>query len=148
VSLPETPAIDWQIEALVGQLAGLLPFLVIIDQVPERDVIAALHQEQTAGAQGVADAKGEGDFPDGAVEFAACFKWGRQSAGTKPCGYLSSARRLCRHPVPAGSRWPGQRLAAAAAGMARAKKAGRYWRKRDVARRQNGSSDRAFSNRL
>ena len=60
-----------QIEALVGLLASLLPFPVIIDQVPERDVIAALRQEQTAGTQGVAHREGEGDFPDGAVEFAA-----------------------------------------------------------------------------
>ena len=51
------PPVGWQIEALVRLLAILLPFPIIIDQVPERDVIAALHQEQTAGTQGVAHHK-------------------------------------------------------------------------------------------
>ena len=84
------PPIGWQIEALVGLFAGLLPFPVIIDQVPERDVIAALRQEQTAGAQGVADREGEGDFPDGAVEFAACYQMGT------PVRLHEAVRIICR----------------------------------------------------
>ena len=39
-------------------------------------MIAALRQEQAAGAQSVADRKGEGDFPDTAVELAVCDQMG------------------------------------------------------------------------
>jgi len=63
--------IGWQVEALVGLLTGLLPASVIINQVPERDVVAALRQEQAAGAERVADGESERDLPDGTVEFAA-----------------------------------------------------------------------------
>ena len=65
-----------QIEALVGLLAGLLPAPVIIDQVPERDVVAAVRQEQAAGAERVADREGERDLPDGAVELAVADQMG------------------------------------------------------------------------
>src|SRR4051794_20289521 len=59
-----------QIEALVGLVAGLLPVPVVVEQIPEGDVVAALRQEQAAGAQGVADRERERGFPDGAVELA------------------------------------------------------------------------------
>ena len=74
----------------------LLPFPIIIDQVPERDVIAALHQEQTAGTQGVAHHKGEGDFPDGPAEFAA-----GDQVGTPVRRY--EAMRIIRRQHAAGS---------------------------------------------
>ena len=99
--------VDRQIEALVGLFAGLLPFPVVIDQVPERDVIAALRQEQTAGTQGVADRESEGDFPDGAVEFAAGDQMGT------PVRLHEAVRIICRQRAAsagitgrAGSRWP------------------------------------------
>src|SRR5271157_3203591 len=41
--------VGWQIKALIGLLAGLAPVAVIIDQVPEGDVVAALGQVQAAG---------------------------------------------------------------------------------------------------
>src|SRR4051812_27272424 len=59
-----------QIEALVGLVAGLLPVPVVVEQIPEGDVVAALRQEQAAGAQGVADRERERGLPDGAVELA------------------------------------------------------------------------------
>ena len=79
-----------QIETPVGLFAGLLPIPVVIDQVPERDVIAALRQEQTAGAQGVANREGERDFPDGAVQFAV-----RDQMGT-PIRLHEAVRIICR----------------------------------------------------
>ncbi len=39
-------------------------------------MIAALYQKQAASAQGVAHRKGEGDFPNPAVELAACDQMG------------------------------------------------------------------------
>jgi len=57
--------VGWQVEALVGLLTGLLPAPVVIDQVPERDVVAAVRQEQAAGLERVADGEGERDLPDG-----------------------------------------------------------------------------------
>ena len=64
-------SISGQVEALVSLRARLRPAPVIIDQVPERDVIAALRQEQATGAQRVANGKSQGDFPDSSVEFVA-----------------------------------------------------------------------------
>ena len=100
-------SVDRQIEALVGLFAGLLPVPVIIDQVPERDVVAALRQEQTAGAQGVAHREGEGDFPDGAVEFAAGDQMGTPVRLHEAVRIIRRQRaRVCRHRGRAGSRWP------------------------------------------
>jgi hypothetical protein len=43
--------VDRQIEALIGLFACLLPIAVVIDQVPERDVVAAWRQHQTPSAR-------------------------------------------------------------------------------------------------
>jgi hypothetical protein len=62
--------VDRQVEAPICLFAGLLPVLVVVDEVPERDVVAAMRQEQAARAKRVADRKRERDLPDGAVELA------------------------------------------------------------------------------
>ena len=72
-AVEEDLAVRRQVEAPVGLIACFFPAPVVIDQVPERDVVAALCQEQPAGAQRVADGEGQGDLPDGTVELAACF---------------------------------------------------------------------------
>ena len=64
-------SVNRQVETLVGLFTGLLPLRLIVNQVPEGYVVAALRQEQAAGAQRVTDREGERDFPDGAVQFAA-----------------------------------------------------------------------------
>jgi hypothetical protein len=64
-------------------------------------VIAALHQEQTAGTQGVAHCEGEGNFPDGAVEFAASDQMGA------PVRLHEAMRIICRqHVASAGIQSP------------------------------------------
>jgi len=63
--------VEGQRQALVRRLLVLPPVLVVVDQVPERDMLAALRQEQAAGAQCVANGKGERDFPDATVELLA-----------------------------------------------------------------------------
>jgi len=131
-----------QSEALVGLLAGLLPFPVIIDQVPEGDVIAALHQEQTAGAQGVAHREGEGDFPDGTVEMfdglairdpLAVLAF-RDQMGT-PVRLHEAVRIIRRQRVPGAGiqgthNLDGLKYCFAAGGGLewQGKEAGRYWR--------------------
>ena len=69
-------SVDRQVEALVGLFARLLPAPIVIDQVPERDVVATFRQEKTARTQGIAYRESEGDFPDAAVEFSACDQMG------------------------------------------------------------------------
>ena len=63
--------VNRQVKTLVGLFTGLLPLRLIVNQVPEGYVVAALRQEQAAGAERVTDRKGERDFPDGAIQFAA-----------------------------------------------------------------------------
>ena len=85
-----------QAEVLVGLCAARLPAAVIMDQAPERDVIAALHEEQTAGAQGLTYREGERDLPDVAVEFDV-----RDEVG--PPVRLNETVRISRREWPAYS---------------------------------------------
>ena len=83
-----------QVEAPVGLLAGLLPAPVIVDQVPKRDVVAAVRQEQAARPERVADRKGERDLPDGAVERAVADEIGppvRLDEAMRVVGYERAA---------------------------------------------------------
>ena len=67
-----------------------------MDQAPEGDVIAALREEQTAGAQGLTHCEGERDLPDMAVEFAV-----RDEVGSPV--RLNEAVRISRREWPACS---------------------------------------------
>ena len=58
----EDLSVDRKVEALVGLFASLLPAPIVIDQIPERDVVATLRQEKTARPQGIACRESEGDF--------------------------------------------------------------------------------------
>jgi len=121
--------IGWQTEVLVGLCTPHLPASVIMDQVPEGDVIAALREEQTAGAQGFPHGEGEGDLPDMTVEFTVRDEVGppvrlneavRVSRRERPRVPTSSARRMsiaCSNGSLPAAAWNGK-----------VRKLGRYWR--------------------
>ena len=79
---------------------------IIIDQVPERDVVAALCQEHAAGAEGVAYGECKGDFPYPAVELAAGDQMGANQSARSHADHRSSVLLGCRHPGRDESRWP------------------------------------------
>ena len=60
--------IERQAEAGVRLGSLLAPAAVAVDQVPERDMLAAFGQEQVAGPQRVAKRQGQRDLPDPAVD--------------------------------------------------------------------------------
>jgi hypothetical protein len=45
-------------------VAFFLPAGLVIDQVPERDVVSTVDQVEIASPEGITDRKGEREFPD------------------------------------------------------------------------------------
>jgi hypothetical protein len=70
-----------QVEPAVRLSPALPPAPVVVDQVPERDVLAAFGQEQVAGPQRVADRQGQGGLPDRPVDRAVLDREGTPDGG-------------------------------------------------------------------
>jgi hypothetical protein len=89
-----------QIEVAIRLDPAFLPASVVVDQVLERDMVAAFRQEQVAGPERVANRQGQGDLPDPPVDPAVFDEEGRPERSHR--NHPSRRPRACRHRGPAG----------------------------------------------
>jgi hypothetical protein len=87
--------LGWQIELAIGLVAGLLPAPLVVDKVPERDVLAAFRQKQIACPERGPDREGKRNFPNAPVNLSVLYQKWTPSGGNEALRIISFDPLAC-----------------------------------------------------